>query len=132
MTKEERREYMKQYRKEHKDQINKNARRRYLRKWETIRAQQKAYYQRKKARLEQEIVGKYGCRWSDGTGNAPDGTYCGECDPSYESKCTHLVHDSAEWVECKNCANFEDCDTKENRDGCYCGEEQDDNENIRR
>ena len=32
-----------------------------------------------------------------------------------------------EWIECKNCIYFEDCDTKENRDGCYfgdtCGEE---------
>jgi hypothetical protein len=38
----------------------------------------------------EEIRGKYGCRWSDGTGNAPDGTYCGECYPDYEDKCHHL------------------------------------------
>ena len=27
-----------------------------------------------------------------------------------------------EWVQCKNCIHFEDCDTKEGRDGCYLGE----------
>ena len=52
VTKENRSEYMRRYRKEHRDQINAYARRRYLERWEIIRAQQKAYYQRKKARLE--------------------------------------------------------------------------------
>lgn len=27
-----------------------------------------------------------------------------------------------EWVQCKDCVHFEDCDTKEDRDGCYLGE----------
>ena len=27
-----------------------------------------------------------------------------------------------EWTLCKNCIYFEDCDTKEDRFGCYCGE----------
>lgn len=27
-----------------------------------------------------------------------------------------------EWVECTKCIHFEDCDTKEDRDGCYLGE----------
>ena len=53
VIKENRAEYMRRYRKEHRDQINTYARRRYLKKWETIRAQQKAYYQRKKAKLEE-------------------------------------------------------------------------------
>lgn len=26
------------------------------------------------------------------------------------------------WVECKECLYFEDCQAKENRDGCYTGE----------
>lgn len=27
-----------------------------------------------------------------------------------------------EWVECKDCIYFEDCDAKEEREGCYFGE----------
>lgn len=27
-----------------------------------------------------------------------------------------------EWVRCTKCIHFEDCDTKEDRDGCYLGE----------
>ena len=27
-----------------------------------------------------------------------------------------------EWVRCTKCIHFEDCDTKENREGCYLGE----------
>ena len=27
-----------------------------------------------------------------------------------------------EWVRCTKCIYFEDCDTKEGRDGCYFGE----------
>ena len=29
---------------------------------------------------------------------------------------------SAEWTQCKECIYFEDCQTKEDRDGCYFGE----------
>lgn len=27
-----------------------------------------------------------------------------------------------EWTQCKDCIYFEDCETKEDRDGCYFGE----------
>lgn len=27
-----------------------------------------------------------------------------------------------EWIHCSGCAYFEDCETKEDRDGCYFGE----------
>ena len=27
-----------------------------------------------------------------------------------------------EWTQCKDCAYFDDCDEKENKDGCYFGE----------
>lgn len=30
-----------------------------------------------------------------------------------------------EWVRCKDCIHFEDCDTKEGRDGCYFGDPYD-------
>ena len=30
-----------------------------------------------------------------------------------------------EWTQCKNCTHFEDCTTKEDRDGCYLGETDD-------
>ena len=30
-----------------------------------------------------------------------------------------------EWVQCKDCTNFEDCETKEDRDGCYLGDTED-------
>lgn len=33
-----------------------------------------------------------------------------------------------EWVECKNCIYFEDCDTKEDKDGCFFGEFDNTNE----
>ena len=26
-----------------------------------------------------------------------------------------------EWTECKNCIYFDECENKEDRDGCYCG-----------
>ena len=26
-----------------------------------------------------------------------------------------------EWISCKECAYFEDCETKEDREGCYHG-----------
>ena len=27
-----------------------------------------------------------------------------------------------EWTECKNCIYFDECENKEDREGCYCGE----------
>jgi hypothetical protein len=27
-----------------------------------------------------------------------------------------------DWTACKDCIYFEDCEVKENRDGCYCGD----------
>ena len=27
-----------------------------------------------------------------------------------------------EWTECKYCIYFDECENKEDRDGCYCGE----------
>ena len=29
-----------------------------------------------------------------------------------------------EWTECKNCIYFDECENKEDRDGCYCGERE--------
>ena len=34
-----------------------------------------------------------------------------------------------EWTQCKDCIYFEDCTTKEDRDGCYFGETLEDIEN---
>lgn len=50
MTTDEKRAYFKRYAEEHRDQINKNARRRYLKpeNYAKIRARQKEYYQRRK------------------------------------------------------------------------------------
>ena len=30
----------------------------------------------------------------------------------------------AGWTNCKDCIYFEDCETKEDRDGCYMGDEE--------
>lgn len=38
--------------------------------------------------MSKEIIGIYGCRWSDGMGTDPHGHNCGECNPSYEAKCS--------------------------------------------
>ena len=27
-----------------------------------------------------------------------------------------------EWIECKYCIYFDECENKEDREGCYCGE----------
>ena len=50
MTKEERREYDRKYREEHREQLNAYARKRYLRPdvYERIRERQRLRYQRKK------------------------------------------------------------------------------------
>ena len=37
-----------------------------------------------------ETVGRFGCKWEGGTGCSPDGNFCGECTPSYESFCPQL------------------------------------------
>lgn len=39
-----------------------------------------------------EVVGKFGCRWSDGLGTSPTGEQCGECYPGQDKYCK----------ECKN------------------------------
>ena len=36
-----------------------------------------------------------------------------------------------EWTECKNCIYFDDCENKENYDGCYCGEREESLEEMR-
>lgn len=45
------------------------------------------------------VIGKYGCRWSDGTGNAPNGDFCGECNPAYETHCSILINREKEIEE---------------------------------
>ena len=45
-----------------------------------------------------EIVGKHGCRWSDGLGTSPKGEQCGECHPSFEDKCRLLRRKMAEYI----------------------------------
>lgn len=32
---------------------------------------------------------------------------------------------TGKWVQCKECIYFEDCETKEDRDGCYLGDTED-------
>lgn len=36
-----------------------------------------------------------------------------------------------EYVACKECIMREDCENKENRDGCYFGEKEEKNENLK-
>ena len=38
-----------------------------------------------------DIYGKHGCSWEGGTGVSPEGNQCGECYPSYEEQCPHLL-----------------------------------------
>lgn len=56
MPTEEQREYFKRYREEHREQINASARRRYLKpeNYAKIRARQKEYYQRRKAKKNEQ------------------------------------------------------------------------------
>ena len=37
-----------------------------------------------------------------------------------------------EWTRCEDCIYFDDCDTKENRDGCLFGKSDNINEGLRR
>lgn len=32
-----------------------------------------------------------------------------------------------QWISCQQCEFYEDCDCKEDRDGCYIGETKEDN-----
>ena len=36
------------------------------------------------------------------------------------------IRPAPEWVVCKECTMWEDCENKESRDGCYFGEKEDD------
>ena len=60
MPTEEQREYFKRYREEHRDQINASARKRYLKNWEKIRARQKEYYQKRKAKKNELLRNRKG------------------------------------------------------------------------
>lgn len=35
---------------------------------------------------------------------------------------------TAEFVKCSQCVYHEDCENKESRDGCYCGEKEEEDE----
>lgn len=33
-----------------------------------------------------------------------------------------------DWVSCSECIYFDECEDRESRDGCYCGDTRDDTE----
>ena len=37
------------------------------------------------------------------------------------------IHPRLDWTACKDCIYFEDCETKEDKDGCCFGEVEDEN-----
>ena len=40
------------------------------------------------------------------------------------------VRPAPEYVACKECAFWEDCENKESRDGCYFGEKENDGDEV--
>ena len=41
-----------------------------------------------------------------------------------EVETTEINTAFGEWIPCRNCTYFEDCEDKESREGCYCGEKR--------
>ena len=44
--------------------------------------------------------------------------------------CIDDVRPAPEYVACKECVFWEDCENKESRDGCYCGEKETDGNEV--
>lgn len=85
------------------------------------------------------ITDELGGVHTDGVGYAPDGHFCGECTRDTCDSCQAWLNNSngkaladaiksidvsmyEHWVNCSECIYFDECEIKEDRDGCLAGE----------